>query len=265
MNKAQIAVAGVAVAAGVGAFVMMSSSGPAPQLPAVIAPVLQASDQVLVAKRDLNYGVSLTDADFGWVEWPKASLPKGVVVISASPNAVDELRGSFVRAPIANGEPIRRERLVKGATPNMMSTLLGSGKRAVAIDVSANTTAGGFILPNDRVDIVRFYKDAELTKDRGAEVLVSELVVRNVRVLAMGQTVETKNGEAAVTGATATLELDPRQAELVLLAQRTGTLALELRPLVDAQPKDDVTPQSELYDNSMTIVRFGVTTSLRPR
>ena len=89
--------------------------------------------------------------------------------------------------------------------------------------------------------------------------------VSNVRVLAMGQTVETKNGEAVVTGATATLELDPHQAELVLLAQRTGTLALELRPLVDAQPKEDAAAQSELNDNAMTIVRFGVTTSLRPR
>ncbi|HMK88188.1 MAG TPA: Flp pilus assembly protein CpaB [Methylocystis sp.] len=265
MNKGQIAVAGVALVAGVGAFIMMNRQGPAPQLPAVIAPVLATTDQVLVAKRDLTYGQSMNDPDFGWIEWPKSNIPKGVIVKSASPNAVEELRGSFVRAPITNGEPVRRERLVKGASPNMMSTLLSSGKRAVAIDVSANTTAGGFILPNDRVDIIRFYKDAELTKDRGAEVLVSELVVTNVRVLAVGQTVETKNGEAVVTGGTATLELDPHQAELVLLAQRTGTLAMELRPLVDAHPKDDAPQISDLNDGAMNIVRFGVTTSLRPR
>jgi len=264
MNKAQIAVLGVALAAGGGAFFIMSKPGPAPQLPAIIAPVLQATDQVLVTKRDLTYGVSLADADMGWIDWPKNNLPKGVVVKSATPNAMEELRGSFVRAPIASGEPIRRERLVKGATPSMMSTLLASGTRAIAVDVSANTTAGGFILPNDHVDIVRFYKDPELSKDRGAEVMVSEVVVTNVRVLAMGQTVETKNGEAVVTGATATLELEPHQAELVLLAQRTGHLAMELRPLIDAQPKADA-PPSELNDEALTIVRFGVTTSLRPR
>ncbi len=266
MKKAQIAVLGVALAAGFGAVMMMNRPGPAPQIRAIVAPIVQSTDQVLVAKKDLTYGMSLNDADFGWLDWPKNSLPKGAVIKSATPNAVEELKGSFVRAPIPLGEPIRRERLVKGATPSMMSTLLGSGKRAVAIDVSANTTAGGFILPNDRVDILRFYRDAELTKDRGADVMVSEVVVTNVRVLAMGQTVETKNGEAVVTGATATLELDPRQAELVLLAQRTGQLAMELRPLVDAQPKDDNTLFSELNDGaSMTIVRFGVTTSLRPR
>ena len=82
----------------------------------------------------------------------------------------------------------------------------------------------------------------------------TELVVSNVRVLAMGQTVETKNGEAVVTGATSTLELDPHQAELVLLAQRTGSLSLALRPLVDAHPKDDTAEtQPASADNAMTI------------
>ena len=148
----------------------------------------------------------------------------------------------------------------------MMSTLLSSGKRAIAIDVSINSTAGGFILPNDRVDILKLYRDPELTKDRGADVMASELVVSNVRVLAMGQTVETKNGEAVVTGATSTLELDPRQAEIVLLAQRSGTLALELRPLVDAHPADGSGAVAESPgDGSLTIVRYGVTTSLRAR
>ncbi|HXY59635.1 MAG TPA: Flp pilus assembly protein CpaB [Methylocystis sp.] len=265
MKTAQIVVVGVALVAGGAAFVLMNKAPQAPPIPQVIAPILATSDQVLVAKRDLTYGASLNDPDLAWIDWPKANLPKGVVVKSATPGAIEDLRGSFVRAPIANGEPIRRERLVKGATPNMMSTLVSTGKRAVAIDVSANNTAGGFILPNDHVDIVRFYRDPELTKDRGADVMVSELVVSNVRVLAMGQTVETKNGEAVVTGATATLELDPRQAELVLLAQRTGALALELRPLVDAQATEDPSAQSELGDSAMTIVRYGVTTSLRPR
>lgn len=265
MNKAQIAVIGVAVAAGGGAFMLMNRPAPAPAPVIMPAPVVQLTDQVLVARHDLTYGAALKDADFGWIDWPKLSVPKGVVTKSASPNALEELKGSFVRAPIANGEPIRRERLVKGQTPGMMSTLLSSGKRAVAIDVSINSTAGGFILPNDRVDILKVFRDPELTKERGADVMGSELVVSNVRVLAMGQTVETKNGEAVVTGATATLELDPRQAELVLLAQRTGTLLMELRPLVDAHPKDDAVSAPEPADTQMTIVRFGVSTSLRPR
>jgi pilus assembly protein CpaB len=267
MNKAQIIVGAVALLAGGGAFMMMSKKPvQAPSLPAVVAPILSMTDELLTAKRDLAYGVAVTPNDMGWTEWPKGSLPKGGVVKSATPNAIDELKDSLVRAPIANGEPIRRERLVKGQTPGMMSTLLTSGKRAIAIDVSANTTAGGFILPNDRVDIFKLYRDPELTKERGADAMGTELVVSNVRVLAMGQTVETKNGEAVVTGATATLELDPQQAERVLLAQRTGSLSLALRPLVDAHPKEDApeTQQSQA-DTSMTIVRYGVSTSLHPK
>jgi pilus assembly protein CpaB len=267
MNKAQIVVGAVALIAGGGAFIVMNKQqAPMPKLPAVIAPIIATTDQLLVAKRDLTYGTSLTANDLTWTEWPKGSLPKGAIVKSATPNATEELKDSFVRAPIANGEPIRRERLVKGATPGMMSTLLGSGKRAIAIDVSANTTAGGFILPNDRVDIFKLYRDPELTKERGADAMATELVVSNVRVLAMGQTVETKNGEAVVTGATSTLELDPHQAELVLLAQRTGSLSLALRPLVDAHPKEDTaetTPSQA--DGAMTIVRYGVSTSLHAK
>jgi pilus assembly protein CpaB len=267
MNKAQIIVGAVALVAGGGAFLMMHKKPvQAPLLPAVVAPIISLTDELLTAKRDLPYGTTLTPNDMSWTEWPKGSLPKGGVVRSASPNAIEEIKDSLVRAPIANGEPIRRERIVKGATAGMMSTLLTSGKRAIAIDVSANTTAGGFILPNDRVDIFKLYRDPELTKERGADAMSTELVVSNVRVLAMGQTVETKNGEAVVTGATATLELDPRQAEQVLLAQRTGSLTLALRPLVDAQPKDDsAESQVERADSSMTIVRYGVSTSLHPK
>ena len=201
MNKMQIGLLGVVVLLGGGAaYMFMHRSGPAPKAAAIVAPVLPpSSEQVLVAKHDLVYGTSLKDTDYGWTEWPKATLPKGVVTKSESPNAAEDLQGAFVRAPINKGEPIRRERLVKGPSSSMMSTLLSTGKRAVAIDVSINSTAGGFILPNDRVDIVKVFREPELTKERGSDVMTAELVVSNVRVLAMGQTVETKNGEAVVT------------------------------------------------------------------
>ncbi|MGA8169549.1 MAG: Flp pilus assembly protein CpaB [Methylocystis sp.] len=269
MNKGQIAVLGIAIVAGGGAFMLMNRAPSAPpkKLPSVVSPIIPTlTAQVLVSKHDLPYGTALKEEDLDWADWPKATMPKGVITKGDTPNAMEDLKGSFVRAPIGNAEPIRRERLVKGATPSMMSTLLSSGKRAIAIDVSINSTAGGFILPNDRVDILKLYRDPELTKDRGADVMASELVVSNVRVLAMGQTVETKNGEAVVTGATSTLELDPVQAEKVLLAQRSGSLSLELRPLVDAHPLDGSAPVADTpTDSSMVIVRYGVTTSLRAR
>lgn len=267
MNKAQIAVLTIAVAAGGGAFMLMNSSSPPPQLPIVSAVAPPENEQVLIATRDLSYGTALADPDTNWIEWPRNAVPPGVIRKSEAAGAKDEIKGAYVRTPFANGEPIRRERLIKGATAGLMSTMLASGKRAIAIDVSVNTTAGGFILPNDRVDVMRTYRDQEATKDRGVEVVASEVVLKNVRVLAMGQTVETKNGESVITGATATLELDPRQAELVVLAQRTGQLALALRPLVDAISKneDAETALPEGSDDAMTVVRFGVSSTLRSR
>jgi pilus assembly protein CpaB len=258
MNKAQIIVLSVALAAGGGAFLMMNGQSEPPRI--VIAPT--PNDEVLTATRDLSYGASLNDSDMAWMPWPKDIVPKGVIRKSEIPNAKEEIRASFVRVPLATGEPVRRERLVKGQTAGMMSTMLASGRRAVAIDVTVNTTAGGFILPNDHVDVIRTFRDQEQTKERGVDIVSSEVILSNVRVLAMGQTIETKNGEAVVTGATATLELDPRQAELVILAQRTGQLALALRALVDANAKDQATdaPQDA---SSLTVVRYGVPSVLQ--
>jgi pilus assembly protein CpaB len=263
----QIGLIAAIVLLGGGAAYLFMHKAPQAKPPAVVAPILPPmSEQVLTAKRDLGYGLALKESDYGWVELPRGSVPKGSVTKTESPNAIEDLVGAFVRAPISKGDAIRRDRLIKGPSTSMLSTLLASGMRAIAIDVSANTTAGGFILPNDRVDIVKVYREPELTKERGADVLGSEVVVTNARVLAIGPTVETKNGEAVATGATATLELDPAQAEKVLLAQKSGTLLLELRPLVDAHPKEDqASLPPEAPDSTLTIVRYGVPTSLRPR
>lgn len=262
MNKAQIIVLAVAAAAGGAAFLMMSGQN----APAPVAVAPSTTDDVLVSTRDLSYGASLSDNDTAWIPWPKDYVPKGVVRKSETPDVKEDIRGAYIRTPVASGEPMRRERLVKGQTAGMMSTMLPSGKRAVAIDVSVNTTAGGFILPNDHVDVIRTFRDQEMTKERGVEVVSSEVVLSNVRVLAMGQTVETKNSEVVVTNSTATLELDPRQAELIVLAQKTGTLALALRALVDANKDDSTADLSQDGPSGpMTVVRHGISSVLQSR
>ncbi len=267
MNKSQIAVLAVAVAAGGAAFVMMNSSGPPPERPvAQVAPQI-AVDQVLVASRDLGYGTEIADADTNWVDWPTSSIPAGSITKSESPNGKEDVKSSYVRIPIEGGEPVHKDRLVKGVTAGLMSTMISPGKRAIAIDVTLNNTAGGFILPNDRVDVLRTYRDTEATKDLGHDVYNSEVVLSNVRVLAMGQTVEKKGSEPVVTGTTATLELDPHQAELVVLAQRTGQLALSLRPITDAIAKDASaeTAIDDSNDTTLTVVRHGVSTNMRTK
>ena len=134
-----------------------------------------------------------------------------------------------------------------------MSSILPKGSRAVATQIAADTAAGGFILPNDYVDVMRVSRDEEASKIRGIEVFRSEIVISNVRVLAIGQNIQERNGERFITGQTATLELDPRQAEQIVLAQRVGVLSLALRSLLDASKKDDLIVPGK----GLTVVRFG--------
>lgn len=264
MNKSQLIVLGVSLAAGGGAFMFMSEESAPPPV-AAPAPPPTPVDNVLVATHDLTYGLAVTDSDLKWITWPVDAIPSGVVIKSAEPNAAETLQGSYVRIPISSGEPLRRERLVKGVTAGVMSTMLPSGSRAVGINVAPNSTAGGFILPNDRVDVVNIYPDVAATKERGVDVMTSEVVVTNVRVLAMGQTIEKKGSDPVILGSTATLELTPRQAERVLLAQRVGTLALTLRPITDALARGEPEEASSEDDDSMLIVKHGHALNYRPK
>jgi pilus assembly protein CpaB len=110
---------------------------------------------------------------------------------------------------------------------------------------------------------VRTYRDDEATKATGSDV-VTQTILSNVRVLAIGQNVQNKNGEAVVVGSNATLELDRKWAELIILAQRTGQLSLTLRAMVDANKSGDVAADSS-SDSALTIVRFGVAAQSRVR
>jgi pilus assembly protein CpaB len=167
MNKIQLLGIGAAVLSGAAAFYFMN------QLDVGPAPIIQVMpraelDKVLIAKNDLPYGLAISDVDTEWIDWPKASVPPGVVVKSGAPNAQEEIRNALVLAPITKGDPLRMERIAKGVSAGVMATMLPSGKRAVAVDVSLNSTAGGFILPNDRVDVMRVFRDPDSSGRRDA-------------------------------------------------------------------------------------------------
>ena len=266
MNRAQILILGVALAAGAGAYVLMPGA-PEP-VRQVLAPAPVETDDVLLASQDLPFGTVLTDKDVHWQVWPKSSPIQGVIRKSANPKAIDDVKGAIVRGTFMPGEPIRMDRLVKGPTAGLMSTMIGAGMRAVAIniDASGDRSAGGFIVPNDRVDVLRTFRDDEASKQGQGDVMVTQTILSNVRVLAIGQNIQTTDGKPVVVGGNATLELDPKQAELVVLAQRTGQLSLVLRSMMDATKPvaaETVTPQGD--DKTMTVVRFGVPSQLRSR
>ncbi len=273
MKKAQIAVLGVAIAAGVAAYALMPGQE-APQIQVVNAPPPQIieNDDVLVAANALDYGTTLNETAVRWQSWPKSSPIAGVIRKSAVPNAVEELKGSIVRGHFMADEPIRRERLVKGPTAGLMSTLVSPGFRAVAINIDSSgaSTAGGFVLPNDRVDILRTSRDEDAVKAGQGDAFITETILRNVKVLAIGPNVQTENGKSVIVGSNATLELDPRQAEYIIQAQRTGQLSLILRALTDAAP--DKAAAENVFDNnksaddkSLTIIRYGVSSTARAK
>lgn len=257
MKMARIIVLGVALAAGGGAMLFLNTPKPGPVQIIQAAPQIEMED-VLVAAKDIPLGTLVSDEYIHWVAWPKASTSAGMMRKSDSPTAFEDAKGSVSRGSFLEGEPMRKEKLVKGPNSGFLSAILPSGARAVAIDIhgGGNTSAGGFVLPNDHVDIIRTYRDEEASKATGLDTYGTETVLSNVRVLAIGQNVQEKNGERVVIGNNATLELDPAQVEKVLLAQKAGQLSLALRSMVNSNQKTAPEPPKDA--TGLTIVRFGV-------
>jgi pilus assembly protein CpaB len=263
MNQRLLVAAAIAAVAFGGAYALFASSQSAkPSQIARETPALDV-DQVLIAQQDLPMGVVVNESALAWQTWPKAAVSDLMIAKSANANAVSDVKGSMTRVALMRGEPIRRDKLVKpGDGAGFMSAILPSGLRAVAIkiDNAGDSSAGGFILPNDRVDVVRIARDDEATKARGVEVYTSQTILANVRVLAIGQNVEEQNGKKVVTGGNATLELDPDQVNLIILAQRSGNsnLHLVLRSLADsAGPARTVVGADHGSKGDLTVVRFG--------
>lgn len=254
MSPARIIILLVALVAGVGAAMLINKPSKAPAPVARIEPA--PTVPVLVAAADIPVGNVVAAADLRWLDWPLASVPAGVIRKDEAPQAETELAGQLVRYGMLAAEPIRREKLIKTDGTGFLSAILPSGMRAVAISTDSRgaNTAGGFILPNDRVDVIVTIKGPAV--DGEGDVFLSDTILRNLRVLAIGQNVQERNGEKVVVGETATLEVDPGQAETLFRAQKMGTLSLALRSLKDAGQ----TVAGPANEAAMTIVKYGVST-----
>jgi pilus assembly protein CpaB len=263
MNRRFVIVLAVAVAAFGAAYALIAGGpSPGPAAAVVEAPPKVEVDQVLVAAQGLPMGAVVGEGALAWQTWPKAAVSELMITKSEAPDAMRDMKGSMTRVAFLRGEPMRRDKLVKAGAGGFMSAILPSGMRAVAIkiDNGGDTSAGGFILPNDRVDVVRLARDDEATKARGIEVVTAQTILVNVRVLAIGQNVEEQNGKKVVTGANATLELDPDQVNLIVLAQHAGNanLHLALRSLADSGGRSEtLTDGSGDRKTGLTVIRFG--------
>jgi pilus assembly protein CpaB len=210
---------------------------------------------VLVAGAGINLGDTVRAQDLKWQQWPIEGVTPGLITRDADPEAPTKLSGAVARAPFILGEPIKEQKLIKISEGGVMAAILPSGMRAISTPIREETAAGGFILPNDRVDVVLTHKMRVGSKEEPA----SEAVLRNVRVLAIGQEIENKDGEKIATGKTATLELSPKQAEILTLAQSMGEISLLLRSLADAPGQVETAARiGEQYGSSVKLLKYGV-------
>jgi len=265
MKAARIVVLSVALAAGgIAALLAGRSNKPAPVVQQA-TPKVDTVD-VLVARSDIATGQVVSPSELQWQPWPASAATGNFIRRTERPDAIEKLSGEIARVPFVTGEPVREAKLINAKGSGFMAAILPSGMRAVSTQISPETGAGGFILPNDHVDVILTRRDRDAEKVAGGEVQTSETILRNVRVLAIDQNIQEKDGQKVVVGKTATLELSPREAETLVLAQRLGSLSLALRSITDAQndhPKAD--DKSDQRTGSVNVIRFGVSTTSMPR
>lgn len=259
MKKAQIIGMAIAGIAGLAAFMMMRQMvNREPET--LTKEVAVNTTQVLVAANSISLGAVVSDSDFEWQTWPADGVRDGLITIDRSA-AKNELAGSIARLPIIAGEPITGQKLVKAGDGGVLAAILPAGMRAVSTSIQQKTASGGLILPNDHVDVILIRR----AQGRGSSGdYVSDTLFRNVRVLAIGQQLEPKPGEKAAEASgstTATLELTPKQAELLALANSMGEITLSLRSIADLKSEgQNQTGQALDRDrsNSVQVLRYGI-------
>ena len=255
MNTPRIVVLAIAIGAGgIAAYLASGSDNkPAPAEPVAQLPTVD----VLVAKGEIDLGKTVKADDMQWQTWPTASVSASFIKRTDRPDAPNQLAGAIARGSFMAGEPIREQKLVKSDS-GFMAAVLPPGMRAVSTEIAPETAVGGFILPNDRVDVLLTQHIKNPDPQGGQQDIVhTDIVLRNVRVLAIDQAPKEKDGQNTVIGRTVTLELKPDQTTTLAAARQAGTLSLALRSIADANAVETVDANVKLTQ-SVNIVRFGI-------
>ena len=257
MNRSRSIILAIAiVAGGIAAYLASGSDRPAPAPHVAQIPTVD----VLVAKNDIALGQTITPELLQWQTWTETTASNNFIKRKDRPNAVTDLTGSIVRTPFIAGEPIREQKLVKANGSGFMAAILPSGMRAVSTEISPETGAGGFILPNDRVDVVlsKHEKIQSGPDSVSSDFISSQVVLSNIRVLAIDQAPKEKEGQNAVLGKTVTLELTPPQVEALEKARLGGTLSLALRSIADGKQTKVAEADTTHQDDKQVTVFRGV-------
>jgi pilus assembly protein CpaB len=253
MKRPQLLGVAIAGVCGVAAFFGVMSL--VNRQPTVVREEVQTNTtQILVAKTEIGLGQITAAENFAWKDWPESGVSPHYIKRSARPNAITDFVGAVARTPLLVGDPITTTKLVKAGDGGVLAAILPAGMRAISTRIKEETAAGRLILPNDRVDVI-------LTQRRrgrgGSEDSISDTLFRNIRVLAIGQLIEAKEGKKLAEGNTATLELTPTQAEELASANAKGEISLSLRSIADMQKRDEPAAPKERSD-SIKVLKYGV-------
>lgn len=193
----------------------------------------KADSRILVAKRTLPAGLLIKPRDVEWRAWPKRGIAKSYAVEGR--RKIEDFTGAVVRKGISAGEPISEGRMVKPGQRGFMAAVLSAGMRAISIQVDSTSGIAGFVFPGDRVDLLLTQRRGGGNKARIERF--SETLLEGVRILAMDQNTNDEN-EKAKLAKTATLEVTPKQAEMIAVAVQLGKLSFSLRSLALVEGKD---------------------------
>jgi len=259
MKRAQLIGFSVALVAAVLAFYIASVFVQPPPAPVTVEKQVD-STEVLVAGADIAVGQIVNEGNFRWVQWPIAATSRSYITKSnGGLGIMRAVSGSIARTPLLAGEPITAQKIVKAGQGGILAAILPQGMRAISTKIKAETAAGSLILPNDHVDVILIRR---LRSRGGQEENVVDTLFRNVRVIAIGQQIETKEGKKAAdaSASTATLELTPRQAEMMALANAMGDITLSLRSVADLRSDPERAGGLDFNkqrNNSVRMVRYG--------
>ena len=266
MNMTRILIlAGALGAAGLAAFLVRGLIGG--QNNAAATPNVTLTE-ILVASRAIEVGAKIMPGDLKWQGWPKSALDASYITKDVQPQALEETAsGSVSRMPLTAGEPVTVQKVIKADGAGFMAAVLTPGKRAIGVKLSADRGAGGFILPNDRVDVIVTRKAGN--DETGNPSYRATTVLRDVRVLAIDQTSQEDSDSKAIVGKTATLEVSEQQAEGLALAEAVGDLSLSLRSLAKPeQTSQDDEQKSNGFggddDRRIVVLRFGIPSQTAP-
>lgn len=273
MSKMRIVMFAVAIGSAVTAGLLAKGIiGKKPaQTPAIAVPKIETMD-VLVAAKDIETGEKLAAGSVVWKSWPKNVVQDVMITRDEMPDAEEKLAESRALVPMFEGETILEKKVVNPGEGGFMSAVLPKGMRATSVAISNRSSAGGFILPNDRVDVILTRKITN--SETGNTLIKSETVINNVRVLAINQVFkQAKEGEdvALKETDTATLEMSLEQAEVIARVESEGELSLALRSIAESEGRaiEEGPRLSEKYQprgsnkvvNTDTLfVRYGIET-----